>query len=133
MEINTTVNKTAPAAGLSGAERQIVRKAVKIDNENYDTFIKSVDSYLEAQRQRQKREEEIAKQNAADAAVRKRRRMKLLLKKHDDYRRFLEGTALKRALTERERIRDPHIAEGEIKAGTDAVTDAALPLFIRVR
>lgn len=103
------------------------------EDKKFDKFIKSIDSYLENQRRRQKYEEKLAKQNAADAAVRKRRRMKLILKKHIDYLRFLEGTALKRSIAERERIRDPHSTEAEIINKADAVTNAEAPLFIRVR
>ncbi len=103
------------------------------EDKKFDKFIKSIDSYMENQRRQQKYEEKLAKQNAADAVVRKRRRMKLLLKKHRDYLRFLEGTALKRSIAERERIRDPQSSEAEITNKADAVTNAESPLFIRIR
>lgn len=133
MEINSTANKSAAAAAVYTQSRESVPKDKTAEDKKYDEFIKSVDSYLENQRRQQKYEEKIARQNAVDAAVRKRRRMKLLLKKHRDYLRFLEGTALKRSIAERERIRDPQSSEAEIDNKADAVTNAESPLFIRIR
>lgn len=133
MEINSPVNKSAAATPVYIRNRESVPKEETAEGKKYDEFIKSVDNYMESQRRRQKLEDKIARQNAADAAVRKRRRMKLLLKKHNDYLRFLEGTALKRSIAERERIRDPQSSEAEIDNKADAVTDAEAPLFIRIR
>ncbi len=132
METISAANKSAGVASVYTPNCERAVKCVGEDDKKYDEFIKSVDSYLENQRRRQKLEEKIAKQNAADMAARKRRLRKLLLKKHDDYLRFLEGTALKRSIAERERIRNPHLSEAKIDADSDAVTDAVSPLFIRV-
>ncbi len=133
MEINSPVNKSAAEMPVYTQNRESVPKEEAAEDKKYDEFIKSVDSYIKEQRRQQKYEEKLAKQNAADAAVRKRRRMKLLLKKHNDYLRFLEGTALKRSIAERERIRDPQSSEAEITNKADAVTNAESPLFIRIR
>lgn len=133
MEINSPVSKSAAAAPVYTQNRETVPGEQTPEDKKFDKFIKSIDSYLENQRRQQKYEEKLAKQNAADAAVRKRRRMKLLLKKHNDYLRFLEGTALKRSIAERERIRDPLSTEAEITNKADAVTNAESPLFIRIR
>ncbi len=132
METISNANRTAGAAPVYTPNCERAVKCADEDDKKYDEFIKSVDSYIKEQRHQQKLEEKAAKQIAADMAARKRRLRKLLLKKHDDYLRFLEGTALKRSIAERERIRKPHSPEAEIEAKSDAVTDAVSPLFIRV-
>lgn len=132
METISAANKSAGSASVYTPNCELSVKCVSEDDKKYDEFIRSVDSYINEQRRQQKLEEKIAKQNAADMAARKRRMSKLLLKKHNDYLRFLEGTALKRSIAERERIRDPHLSETEIDADSDAVTDAVSPLFIRI-
>lgn len=100
---------------------------------NEDSFEKSVDSYIQENRRRQKQEQKLAEQQKRDMAIARRRKMKLLMKKHEDYLRFLEGTALKRSMEERERIKNLEASEAEIDAVSDLPPGAEAPLFIRVR
>lgn len=103
------------------------------ERKNEDSFEKSVDSYIKENRRRQKQEQRLAEQQRQAMAVSRRRKMKLLLKKHEDYLRFLEGTALKRSAEERERIKNPDVSEAELNSAASLPPDAKAPLFIRVR
>lgn len=103
------------------------------ERKNEDSFEKSVDNYIAENRRRQKREQELAAKQSRDMAIARRRKLKLLLKKHEDYLRFLEGTALKRSAAERERIKNPNVSQAEIDAAASLPPDAKAPMFIRVR
>lgn len=103
------------------------------EKKNADSFEKSVDSCIKENRRRQKQEQRLAEQQRQAMAVSRRRKMKLLLKKHEDYLRFLEGTALKRSAEERERIKNPDVSEAELNSAASLPPDAKAPMFIRVR
>ncbi|MCH5348694.1 MAG: hypothetical protein J1E40_05175 [Oscillospiraceae bacterium] len=106
-----------------------------------DTFEKTVDDilsekgYKNHQEQLRRRRQEIQReqQQIYELRAERRRKLKLLLKKHDDYVRFLEGTALKRSLAERKRIEDPKCSAAEINSVSQSPPDAKMPLFIRVK
>lgn len=105
-----------------------------------DTFEKTVDDilsekgYKNHQEQLKRRRLEIKQeqQRVYEISVARRRKLKLLMKKHEDYVRFLEGTALKKALAERERMKDPDCSAAEINSASQSPPDAKMPMFIRV-
>ena len=106
-----------------------------------DSFEKAMDDelsrnwYKDYQESLKRRRKEIQQeqQQAFQLSVERRRKLKLLLKKHEDYVRFLEGTALKKSIAERERIKDPQASAAEINFLSQDPPDAKMPLFIRVR
>lgn len=132
-------NSIYAGTSVQPVQRQYTKKAVPEstdevpEKKNADSFEKSVDSYIKENRRRQKQEQKLAEQQRYDMAVARRRKMKLLLKKHEDYLRFLEGTALKRSAEERERIKNPDVSEAELDSAASLPPDAKAPLFIRVR
>ena len=111
------------------------------EEKNTDSFEKTVDDMLSGngykdyqQRLKQRRQEiQREQQLAVELRAERRRKLKLLLKKHEDYVRFLEGTAMKKSLAERERIENPKASESEINSLTPSAFDAKMPLFIRVK
>ena len=140
MEVNFSVSSESILKAKSKAAN-ILEKANISNQKNRDSFQKSVDDFLsersckDIQEIRRRRREEIRReqQQAYEYRLARRRKLKLLMKKHEDYVRFLEETALKRSMNERERIKSPESTEAEINAVTNAVTDAKQPLFIRVK
>lgn len=133
-------NNLSIGTGVQPLQTTYTKKAVPeaeseavSDKKKADSFEKSVDNYIAENRRRQRQEQRLAEQQSRDIAIARRRKMKLLLKKHEDYLRFLEGTALKRALMERERIKNPDISEAEADYATDMAQETKAPLFIRVR
>ena len=109
---------------------------------NADSFEKAVNDqfsereYKDYQERLKRRRQEIQREQqlAYEIRAERRRKLKLLLKKHEDYVRFLEGTALKKSLAERERIKDPDASEAEINGSLPmSPFDAKMPLFIRVK
>lgn len=110
------------------------------DEKNTDTFEKAVDDILsekgyknfQDKLKRRRLEIKLEQQRVYELSIARRRKLKLLMKKHEDYVRFLEGTALKKALAERERIKDPKSSEAEINSASQSPPDAKMPMFIRV-
>ena len=125
----------------SGKTAKIPENAVMADETKTDVFQKAADeffskkSYEEIRYERRKRQAEIQREQqlANDYRLARRRKLKLLIKKHEDYVRFLEETALKKSLSERERIKSPDSTGAEINAAADLKTDAKQPMFIRVK
>ena len=116
--------------------------AGETSEKSMDSFEKAVNDqfsereYKDYQESLRRRKQEIKQeqQQAFQLSIERRRKLKLLLKKHEDYVRFLEGTALKKSLAERERIQNPEASEAEINSSLPMSTfDAKMPLFIRVR
>ena len=141
METGSLTNNTKhTAAALYNPKIASDISTMAPDEKNTDTFEKAVDdilsekgykNYQDKLRQRRqeiRREQEINFQ----LSVARRRKLKLLMKKHEDYVRFLEGTALKKALAERERMKDPECSEAEINSASQSPPDAKMPMFIRV-
>ncbi len=140
MEVNFPVSSESIVKAKSKAAKY-AEKADISNQKNKDSFQKSVDDFLsersckDIQQMRRQRREEIKReqQQAYEYRLARRRKLKLLIKKHEDYVRFLEETALKKSMNERERIKSPDSTEAEINAVTNAVTDAKQPLFIKVK
>lgn len=131
-----------PKAGAYiGGSAKNSEKSASPDEAKTDLFQKTTDelfyekSYERIQYERRKRQAEIKReqQQAYEYRLSRRRKLKLLLKKHEDYVRFLEETALKKSIAERERIRSPYSTGAEINADADLKTDAKQPMFIRVK
>ena len=141
METGSLTNKTNyTGAALYNPKIASDISTAAPDEKKTDTFEKAVDdilsekgykNYQDKLRQRRqeiRREQEINFQ----LSVARRRKLKLLMKKHEDYVRFLEGTALKKALAERERIKDPKSSEAEINSASQSPPDAKMPMFIKI-
>lgn len=134
MDNNISVGLTVKPVQTTYRGKNVLGAANEVSEiKNADSFEKSVDNYIKENRRRQKQEQKLAEQQRRDIAASRRRKMKLLQKKHEDYLRFLQGTALKRSLAERERIKNPNISEAEVDYATDLAQDTKAPLFIRIR
>lgn len=140
MEVNFSVSSESIVKAKAKAAKYAAGTDIS-NQKNRDSFQKSVDDFLsersckDIQEMRRRHREEIRReqQQAYEYRLARRRKLKLLMKKHEDYVRFLEETALKKSMNERERIKSPESSEAEINAVTNAVTDAKQPLFIRVK
>ena len=140
METGLFTNNTNYTAAFYNikTESDITTAAAK--EQKTDTFEKTVDdilsekgykNYQEKLRQR-RLEIKQEQQRIYEISVARKRKLKLLIKKHEDYVRFLEGTALKKALAERERIKDPKCSSAEMNSVSQSPPDAKMPMFIRV-
>lgn len=144
METGLFPNNSSRISGAVYAPRNASGEEIPAEasEKNRDSFEKTVDDILSEkgykdyqQRLKQRRKEiQQEQQQAIELRAERRRKLKLLLKKHEDYVRFLEGTALKKALAEQERIENPHASAAEINHSLPmSPSDAKMPLFIRVR
>ena len=142
METGLFTNNSGHASGTVYNSRKISYGGSVGGNseKNADSFEKAVKDqfsekeYKDYQESLKRRKQEIKQeqQQAYELSVQRRRKLKLLLKKHEDYVRFLEGTAMKKALAERERIQDPKASLPEVNSLPMSSADAKMPLFIRV-
>ncbi|MCH5192379.1 MAG: hypothetical protein J1F11_00350 [Oscillospiraceae bacterium] len=140
-----TNNTNYTAASLYNPKTASDINAAASDKKKTDTFEKTVEDIrwekehkkfqekLRQRRQEIRREIRREQELSFQLSVERRRKMKLLMKKHEDYVRFLEGTALKKTLAERERIKDPECSAAEINSVSQSPPDAKMPMFIRVR
>ena len=143
METGLFPNSASRTSGAVYNSKKISygRSAEETSEKSMDSFEKAVNDqfsereYKDYQESLRRRKQEIKQeqQQAFQLSIERRRKLKLLLKKHEDYVRFLEGTALKKSLAERERIQDPKASAAEINSLPIAPGDAKMPLFIRVR
>ena len=141
METGSLTNNTNyAAASLYFPKTASDTNTTAPDEKKTDTFEKTVEDirlekeYKNFQDKLKQRRLEIKQeqQRIYELSVARRRKLKLLMKKHEDYVRFLEGTALKKALAERERIKDPDCSAAKINSASQSPPDAKMPMFIRV-
>ena len=141
METGLFTNNTNYTAAFYNIKTESDINTAAAKEQKTDTFEKTVDdilsekgykNYQEKLRQR-RLEIKQEQQRIYEISVARKRKLKLLIKKHEDYVRFLEGTALKKALAERERIKDPKCSSAEMNSVSQSPPDAKMPMFIRVR
>ena len=144
METGLFTNSRNRISGISYKPKTVSNEEISAEasEKGKDSFEKAIDDelsnnwYEDYQKRLKQRKKEIQQeqQQAIELRAERRQKLKLLLKKHEDYVRFLEGTAMKKALAERERIKDPQASEAEINNSLPmSPADAKMPLFIRVR
>ena len=143
METGLFTNSQNRIPGISYKPKTVSGEEISAEasEKGKDSFEKAIDDelsknwYEDYQKRLKQRKKEIQQeqQQAIELRAERRRKLKLLLKKHEDYVRFLEGTALKKALAERERIQNPHASAAEINESLPmSPGEAKMPLFIRV-
>lgn len=140
METGLFTNNTNYIAAFYNIKTESDINTAAAKEQKTDTFEKTVDDilsekgYKDHQEKLRQRRLEIKQeqQRIYEISVARKRKLKLLIKKHEDYVRFLEGTALKKALAERERIKDPKCSAAEMNSVSQSPPDAKMPMFIRV-